>query len=192
MRFYRALLRLYPSAFRAEYCDELCFAFSERTRELVGPIAALQIILAALADVIPNAVAAHWEVLWQDLGYAARSLRRTPGFAVTVVLVVALAVGAIVLGLRDDLSDRSRLLVLALCGATLCILLLARANLASLFLARRARGPAVGTARGVGVSIPASHPRTDFRQRCGRRSRAPEYRAAAGRRRAGRGGGKCD
>ncbi|HEX3531866.1 MAG TPA: serine hydrolase [Thermoanaerobaculia bacterium] len=48
MRFYRALLRLYPSAFRAEYCDELCFAFSERTRELVGPIAALQIILAAI------------------------------------------------------------------------------------------------------------------------------------------------
>ncbi len=94
MRFYRALLRLYPSAFRAEYCDELCFAFSERTRELVGPIAALKIILAALADVIPNAIAAHWEILWQDVGYAVRSLRRTPGFALTVVLVVALAVGA--------------------------------------------------------------------------------------------------
>jgi putative ABC transport system permease protein len=94
MRFYRALLRLYPSAFRVEYCDELCFAFSERTRELAGPVAMLKIILAALADVIPNALAAHWEILWQDLGYAARSLRRTPGFALTVVLVVALAVGA--------------------------------------------------------------------------------------------------
>jgi predicted permease len=94
MRLYRALLRLYPSAFRAEYCDELCFAFEERVQGLPGPLAWLKIILAALADVVPNALAAHWEILWQDLGYAARSLRRTPGFALTVVLVVALGVGA--------------------------------------------------------------------------------------------------
>jgi len=94
MRFYRALLRLYPGFFRTEYCDELCFAFAERARELGGPLARLKIILAALADVIPNAIAAHWDVLWQDLGYAARSLRRTPGFALTAVLVVALGVGA--------------------------------------------------------------------------------------------------
>jgi predicted permease len=94
MRFYRALLRLYPAAFRAEYCDELCFAFTERTRTFPGPLASLRIILAALADVIPNALAAHWDFLRQDLAYAARSLRRTPGFALTVVLVVALGVGA--------------------------------------------------------------------------------------------------
>src|SRR5262249_33054569 len=62
-------------------------------------------------------------------------------------------VGATVLGLRDDLQERARLLVLALCGATLCILLLACANLASLFLARgahRARELAVRTALGAG------------------------------------------
>ena len=94
MRFYRALLRLYPASFRAEYRDELCYAFAERTRELSGPFASVRILLAALADVIPNAIAAHWDVLRQDLGYAARSLRRTPGFALTAVLVVALGVGA--------------------------------------------------------------------------------------------------
>jgi predicted permease len=62
-------------------------------------------------------------------------------------------VGTTVLGLRDDLSERARLLVLALCGATLCILLLACANLASLFLARgahRARELAVRAALGAG------------------------------------------
>ena len=94
MRFYRTLLRLYPTSFWAEYRDELCCAFADRTRELRGPFAALTILLAALADVIPNALAAHWDVLRQDLGYAARSLLRTPGFALTAVLVVALGVGA--------------------------------------------------------------------------------------------------
>jgi predicted permease len=94
MRFYPALLRLYPAPFRAEYREELCHAFTERASELSGPLAPLRIFLAALADVIPNAIAAHWDVLRQDLGYAARSLWRTPGFALTAVLVVALGVGA--------------------------------------------------------------------------------------------------
>src|SRR4051812_40057714 len=94
MRFYHALLLLYPASFRAEYREELCHAFAERASELSGPLAPLRIILAALADVIPNAIAAHWDVLRQDLGYAARSPWRTPGFALTAVLVVALGVGA--------------------------------------------------------------------------------------------------
>jgi predicted permease len=94
MRFYRALLHLYPSSFRAEYREELCFAFAERTRELSGLRGSIAIVLAALADVVPNAIAAHWDFLRQDLGYAARSLGRTPGFAITAVLVVALGVGA--------------------------------------------------------------------------------------------------
>jgi putative ABC transport system permease protein len=94
MRFYPALLHLYPASFRAEYRDALCDAFAERARELSGPLAPVRILLAALADVIPNAIAAHWDVLRQDAGYAARSLWRTPGFALTAVLVVALGVGA--------------------------------------------------------------------------------------------------
>jgi len=94
MRFYRALLRLYPAFFRVEYRDELCWAFAERAGELSGPFVPVRILLAALADVIPNALAVHWDVLRQDLRYAARALRRTPGFALTAVMVVALGVGA--------------------------------------------------------------------------------------------------
>lgn len=94
MRFYRTLLHLYPASFRAEYGEELCYIFAERAGELSGPFSLMKILLAALADVIPNAIAAHADVLRQDLVYAVRSLRRTPGFALTAVLVIALGVGA--------------------------------------------------------------------------------------------------
>jgi predicted permease len=94
MRFYRALLRLYPWAFRAEYRDELARAFAERTRGRAGLGGALATAADAIADVVPNALAAHFEILRQDLVYAARSLRRTPGFAIAAILVVALGVGA--------------------------------------------------------------------------------------------------
>jgi predicted permease len=41
-----------------------------------------------------NAPAAHWDVLKQDLRYTARTLNRARGFALTVILVTALGVGA--------------------------------------------------------------------------------------------------
>ena len=90
MSFYRALLRLYPRSFRVEYTEELERTFEMRNRGRHAFARAN----AALIDVVPNALAAHWELLRQDLAYAARSFSRTPGFAITAMLVVALGVGA--------------------------------------------------------------------------------------------------
>lgn len=61
--------------------------------------------------------------------------------------------GAAVVRLRDELSERSRLLLVALCGAAFCVLLIACANLANLLVARglvRQKELAVRAALGAG------------------------------------------
>lgn len=87
---YRALLRLYPSSYRAEHGSELLRTFMESNRGR-GPMVGT---LAAIGDVVPNAIAAHWEILRHDVHYAVRTMGRSRGFVTTVVLVTALGVGA--------------------------------------------------------------------------------------------------
>jgi predicted permease len=87
---YRALLRLYPQSFRDEYGAELVRTFGESTRGQ----GRLAVSFAAIGDVVPNALLAHWAILRQDLRYTTRTMSRSRGFVATVVLVTALGVGA--------------------------------------------------------------------------------------------------
>jgi predicted permease len=94
MRFYGALLYLYPASFRVEYGDEMRKIFARRWSGASGVPAAIALWIETFFDVLLNALAVHWDILRQDLQYTWRTIARTPGFAITAVLVVALGVGA--------------------------------------------------------------------------------------------------
>ena len=93
MGLYRLLLHFYPASFRHEYGGEMCAVFARRLRDTAAP-ALPALWIGALLEVLGNAAAVHADILRQDLRHTARALRRTPGFAITAVLVVALGVGA--------------------------------------------------------------------------------------------------
>ena len=78
MLFYRALLRLYPKSFRAEYGREMAADFAREWNAGAGSRVVL--LLKALVDVTTNAIRVHADILRQDVTFAIRSLRRTPGF----------------------------------------------------------------------------------------------------------------
>jgi predicted permease len=91
---FRALLRLYPASFRAEYGGEMCADFARRRRDARGAAGIAGLWMGALVDTLWNAARVHADLLGQDLAFARRTVRRSPGFATTAVTVVALGVGA--------------------------------------------------------------------------------------------------
>jgi predicted permease len=94
MRLYKFLLLLYPASFRDRHGKEMAAIFAESRREARGPAAVAGLWLDAFADSLRNGLAAHLELLRQDVGYAFRYFRRAPGYAATVIAVAALGIGA--------------------------------------------------------------------------------------------------
>src|SRR3712207_3791910 len=93
MVLFRALLRLYPRSFRAEYGAEMEKDFARDWRA-ASTITKATLLGSALIDALWNGGRVHYDVTRQDVAYAIRSLRRTPGFSLTVIAVAALGIGA--------------------------------------------------------------------------------------------------
>ena len=96
-RFFRRLLRLFPTEFRSDFGDDMTRAFEEQRDDVAargGSMAQLRLWKDTVVGILTTAPREHWDLLRQDARYALRNLRRNPGFAAVAITALAVGVGA--------------------------------------------------------------------------------------------------
>jgi predicted permease len=94
VRAFRTLLNLYPGTFRDEYRRELTLVFVDRYRNATGPWDRTRLWIEALAGVLAEASKEHSRMMLYDLRYAWRTLRHQALVTLTIVITLALGIGA--------------------------------------------------------------------------------------------------
>ncbi len=91
------LLYAAPGPFRCEYGPQMRRDFADALRDeraVRGLFGAILFALGAYADILATGLREQAAMIFRDLVFAARSLRKTPLFALVVVATLALAIGA--------------------------------------------------------------------------------------------------
>src|SRR5262245_38281133 len=93
-RAFRALVSLYPAAFRGEYGRELTLVFLDRYRDADGAWPRARLWLQALGGILTEAPREHARMIGRDLRYATRMLRQNALVTATIVITLGLGIGA--------------------------------------------------------------------------------------------------
>jgi predicted permease len=88
------LAKTLPRSFRGRYGDDMRGHFEAELRESRDLASRVLYILAAYGDVLATAVRERLATIRGDLIFSRRSIRKNPGFAIVIVVTLALAIGA--------------------------------------------------------------------------------------------------